>query len=98
MKKTSVYLFWAAGFLVLASIVLATVAFWMEKKAGPSTPAIEVGASVVPVTSETAPRAGTPDMSDGYVRPDDAHGAGQSQEDKTRDIEYDGVVHGPLTI
>jgi flagellar basal body-associated protein FliL len=97
MKKTSVYVFVIVGCVLVAVIlVLAAVALWMEKKTG-YTPA---GSAAAPASVAQEKAVSAAVQTPAVVVEQEVSEPGQSpQEDQEQQgAEYDGVMHGPMTM
>ncbi|MDD5138201.1 MAG: hypothetical protein PHF12_06290 [Candidatus Omnitrophica bacterium] len=98
MKKSSLFVLVVAG-CILAAVVLAlaVVAFWMEKKTGYS-PAAPPAAAPVSVPAQKATSAAVEAPAAAVDQEVSEPAQSPPQEEEQRDVEYDGVVRGPMTM
>lgn len=99
MKKTPLHMVLTIGlFLVIVILGLAIIAFWMEQKAGDAPAGPPPAAVSVHVSSGTGPDA-APEAADMSVRGEAfLSGEAQTRVENNPDVEYDGVVRGPMTM
>lgn len=98
MKKSSLFVLVIVG-CILAAVVLAlaVVAFWMEKKTG-YAPAVPPAAAPVSVPAQKATSAAVEAPAAAVGQEVSEPAQSPPQEEEQRDVEYDGVVRGPMTM